>query len=388
MSAHITGWGHTPFGKHAGRDAESLLVEATQQALAHAQVAAEDVDAVVLSWFNEGFADQGSGSSLVMQADPGLRFKPAVRVENACASGTAAVHLGATLLAAGEARRVLVVGVEKMTDRSGKDIGRILQRASYVREEGDIEGGFAGLFGVIAQRYFDRHGSQLDALARIAAKNHANGVHNPLAQLRRDLGYAFCREASENNPPVAGPLKRTDCSLVSDGAAALVLQTGADARNAPQAVEVVARAQVNDYLPMARRDVLAMEAASRAWQQALGQAGASLDDLSLVETHDCFTIAELLEYEAMGLTPPGQGARALDEGWTLPGGRLPVNLSGGLKSKGHPIGATGVSMHVMAAMQLTGQAGAMQHPNASQAGVFNMGGAAVSNYVSILRATR
>jgi acetyl-CoA C-acetyltransferase len=142
--------------------------------------------------------------------------------------------------------------------------------------------------------------------------------------------------------------------------------------------------QVNDLMPLSQRDITRMEAAELAWSRALESAGLSLPDLSLVETHDCFTIAELMAYEAMGLAPPGQGARAALEGWTERDGRLPVNRSGGLKAKGHPVGATGVSMHVMAAMQLAGEAGALQLPRADTAAVFNMGGAAVANYVTIL----
>jgi acetyl-CoA C-acetyltransferase len=142
--------------------------------------------------------------------------------------------------------------------------------------------------------------------------------------------------------------------------------------------------QVNDFLPISKRDITRFEGAAEAWQRALSAADVKLQDLSFVESHDCFTIAELLEYEAMGLTPAGQGARAVLEGWTAKDGRLPVNPSGGLKAKGHPIGATGVSMHAITAMQLTGQAGTMQLPKTELGAVFNMGGAAVANYVSIL----
>jgi acetyl-CoA C-acetyltransferase len=141
---------------------------------------------------------------------------------------------------------------------------------------------------------------------------------------------------------------------------------------------------VQDFLPMSRRDILKFDGCAQAWRQALAQAGITLDDLSFVETHDCFTIAELIEYEAMGLTQEGQGARAILEGWTQKGGKLPVNPSGGLKAKGHPIGATGVSMHALAAMQLTATAGDMQVRDARLGATFNMGGTAVANYVSVL----
>jgi acetyl-CoA C-acetyltransferase len=218
----------------------------------------------------------------------------------------------------------------------------------------------------------------------IAAKNHKNGVENPYAQMRKDLGFEFCRTESEKNPFVAGPLKRTDCSLVSDGAAALVLMDSSDALAMRRAVAFRANEHVQDFLPMSKRDILAFEGCEQAWRHALKKAGVTLDDLSFVETHDCFTIAELIEYEAMGLAKPGEGAKLALEGYTAKDGKLPVNPSGGLKAKGHPIGATGVSMHVLTSMQLTGEAGGIQVPGAKLGGIFNMGGAAVANYVSIL----
>jgi acetyl-CoA C-acetyltransferase len=223
-------------------------------------------------------------------------------------------------------------------------------------------------------------------LATIAAKNHKNGVDNPFAHLQRDLGFDFCRNVSDKNPIVAGPLKRSDCSLVSDGAAAVVISLDRSASATVPAVKWLSRTQVNEWLPMSRRDPTRFEGAAMAWQKGLASAGIGLDDVSFVETHDCFTIAEMLEYEAMGLAPQGEGGRVALEGITAADGKLPVNRSGGLKSKGHPIGATGVSMHVMAAMQLTGTGGAMQLPNAKRGAVFNMGGTAVANYLSILQA--
>ena len=388
MTGCIVGWHHLPFGKLDDRDVESLIVEAAAGALADAGVAAADIDELFLGHFNGGFVAQDFTSSLMLAADPGLRFKPATRIENACATGSAAIHAGLRAIAAGSARLVLVVGVEKMTGLGAPAIAATLLRCAYVKEEADIRGGFAGVFGQIAQAYFQRHGDQSDALAAIAAKNHKNGCANPYAQLRKDLGFAFCREASDRNPVVAGPLKRTDCALVSDGAAALVLADVETALAMSKAVVFRGQTQINDYLPMRRRDILAFEGCARAWAEALAAAGVTLADLDLVESHDCFTIAELLEYEAMGLAPPGQGARAVLEGWTEKDGRLPVNPSGGLKAKGHPIGATGVSMHVLTAMQVRGDAGAMQVEGAGLGGIYNMGGACVASYVSILEALR
>jgi acetyl-CoA C-acetyltransferase len=388
MTACIVGWAHSRFGKLEGEDLEALIGRVATAAIEDAGMAPGDIDEIFIGNFNGGFVRQEFPSSLVLQIDPALRYTPATRVENACATGSAAIHQGLNAIAAKRARNVLVVGVEKMTEVTGPAVGDILIKCSYVKEEGEIEGGFAGVFGRIAQTYFQRYGDQSDALARIAAKNHKNGAVNPLAQMQKDLGYDFCRTVSEKNPLVAGPLRRTDCSLVSDGAAAVVLTDVETALTRDKAVVFRAAEHVNDYLPMSKRDITAFEGPEIAFKRALTNAKVDLDDLSFAEVHDCFTIAELLIYEAIGLTPKGEGARAIMEGWTEKDGKLPINPSGGLKAKGHPIGATGVSMHVLAAMQLTGTAGGMQVKDAKLAGVFNMGGAAVANYASVLERLR
>jgi acetyl-CoA C-acetyltransferase len=384
MGVCIVGWAHTRFGKHDELDLEGLIDAVSHQAIEHAGIPASDIDATWLGNLNGGFVPDNFCSSFVLNADPALRWKPATRVENACASGSAAVYSACDAIEAGRARIALVVGAEKMTAVSGQEVTRVLANASYVKEEAGAGMTFPGIFAQIARQYFARYGDQSEALARIAAKNHRNGVANPWAQVRKDLGFEFCNTVSEKNPLIAAPLRKTDCSLVSDGAAALVLAEEKTSAALTRAVRFRSRVQVNDILPMSRRDASAFEGPRRAWAAALKAAGCGIYDLSLAEVHDCFTIAELLSYEAMGLAERGTGARLLENGSVYPGGRLPVNVSGGLKAKGHPIGATGVSMHALAAMQLTGQAGEMQVPKARLAGVFNMGGAAVANYVSIL----
>jgi acetyl-CoA C-acetyltransferase len=387
--ACIVGWAHTPFGRLEDPDIESLIGRVANAAIADAGIAPHDVEGTFLSLFNNGFSNQDFPASLVLQSVPELRYTPITRYENACASGSAAIHGARDFLLAGRGKFAMVIGVEKMTATPGKEVGDILLKASYQKEESDIPAGFAGVFGKIAETYFQRYGDQSDALAAIAAKNHKNGVDNPWAQMRKDLGYDFCRYPSDKNPYVAPPLKRTDCSLVSDGAAALIMCDEETAKAMGKAVRFRAAVQVNDFLPISKRDITQFEGAAIAWKKALEAADLKLSDLSFAESHDCFTIAELLEYEAMGLTAPGQGARAVLEGWTQKDGRLPINASGGLKAKGHPIGATGVSMHAIVAMQLTGQAPeGMQLPKADIGAVFNMGGAAVANYVSILEPLR
>jgi len=384
----MVGWAHTPFGRLDDEDTESLIVRVVREAVADADIGFEDIDEIVLGQYNGGFDPQGFPSSLALQADPALRFTRTTRVENACATGTAAIYQGLRSLEAKQARFVLAIGVEKMTAAERARVPKILLSGSYVKEEADIEGGFAGIFAQVARAYFQRFGEQSDAMARIAAKNHKNGSVNPYAHVRKDLGFEFCRTVSDKNPMVCDPLRRTDCSMVSDGAAAVVLTDTATALGRKKAVIFRAAQQVNDFLPMSRRDVVLYEGPERAFQKAYDEAGVSVNDLDFAEVHDCFTIAELMIYEAMGLTPKGEGARAIDEGWTEKNGRLPVNPSGGLKAKGHPIGATGVSMHVVAAEQLMGSADAMQISGAELGAVFNMGGAGVANCTSLLERLR
>ncbi|MDY0273802.1 MAG: acetyl-CoA acetyltransferase [Advenella sp.] len=384
MTVSIVGWSHLPFGRLDNLGLENLIVSAATQALNHAGIGGDQVDGIWLGNLNGGFSPEIFASSLALEADSGLRWKPANRLENACASGSAAIYAACDAIESGRTRVALVIGAEKMTGVSGSDITRILGNCAHPSDVSQIAGGFPGIFGQMAQQYFAAWGEHSATLARIAAKNHANGVTNPWAQMRRDLGFEFCNTVSEKNPLIAAPLRKTDCSLVSDGAAALVLASDEAIRDFPRAVNIRARAQVNDLLPLSGRQAVTFEGPRRAWSSALENAGCSINDLSFAEVHDCFTIAELLSYEAMNLAPVGQGHMLLEEGVVMRDGRLPVNVSGGLKAKGHPIGATGVSMHVISAMQLCQEAGEMQLPDPVLAGVFNMGGAAVANYVSIL----
>ena len=382
--AQIVGWAHSPFGKSALENTEQLMASVVAPAIDHAGVDVSDIDGIFVGVMNNGFSKQDFQGALVAMGDERLAYTPAVRFENACSTGSAALFSAMDFIEAGRGRIALVVGAEKMTALPTAEVGEILLSACYRAEEANIPGGFAGQFGRIAQAYFQRYGDRSEELAMIAAKNHANGAVNPYAHMRKDFGFDFCNTVSDKNPYVAGPLRRTDCSLISDGAAAIILADEETAATLNRAIGFRGRKHVNDIMALSRRDPLAFEGARRAWAGSLELAGATLDDLSFVETHDCFTIAELIEYEAMGLAKPGEGYRVVQDGTALKTGRLPINPSGGLKSKGHPVGATGVSMHVMAAMQLMGEAGDMQIPNASLAGVFNMGGTAVANYVSIM----
>ncbi|WP_295045301.1 acetyl-CoA acetyltransferase [uncultured Paracoccus sp.] len=384
----IVGWAHSRFGKAEAPDTMALMAEVALPALDHAGITPDAVDGIFAGVYNNGFQRQDFQGALVAMGSPDLAGVPFMRTENACATGSAALYAAADFIASGRGKVALVIGAEKMTAIPIADVGGVLLSASYVAEEGDTPGGFAGVFGRITDAYFQRHGDRSEELAMIAAKNHANGARNPFAHMQKAFDLAFCNTPSDKNPLVAGPLRRTDCSLVSDGAAAIVLAAPEVAEGLTRAIRFRARQQAGDMLALSRRDPTEFQGAHRVWRQALDQAGLAITDLSLVETHDCFTTAEMIEYEAMGLAPRGQGWRVIREGTTRIDGALPVNPSGGLKSRGHPIGATGVSQHVMAAMQLMNDAGGMQVPGATLAGVFNMGGTAVANYCSILERAR
>ena len=388
MTACITGWSHSKFGVNVEQTSENMIADVVEKAIEHAEISAKEIDAIFVGTFNNGFQKQDFHGALPAVSQSDLRHVPAMRVENACATGSAAIHTAMNAIEAKKAKTTLVVGVEKMTDVSSEKVGDILLGASYRPEEGSTKGGFTGVFASIAKSYFQKYGDKSDILAKIAAKNHENGCSNPLAHMQKNLGFEFCNSISEKNPYVAEPLRRTDCSMVSDGAAALIIQDIDLALSAKRAIAFRARRHVNDILPLSKREKTEFEGARQAWHHALSDAKITLDDLSFVETHDCFTIAELIEYEAMGLTKIGEGYKAIEEGWVQKTGKLPINPSGGLKSKGHPVGATGVSQHVMSAMQLTGEAGDMQINKANLAGIFNMGGASVANYVSILERLR
>jgi acetyl-CoA C-acetyltransferase len=381
---NIIGWGHNKFGRNDTQTTEDMISEVVSEAISHAQVDPKEIDNIVVGTFNNGFQKQDFHGALPAINCEVLKHVPSLRVENACATGSAAIHTALNSIEAKRSKLNLVVGVEKMTDRSTKEAGDILLGASYRKEEDKIDGGFAGVFAQITDTYFQRYGDQTKYLSKIAAKNHKNGALNPYAHMQVDLGFDFCNKVSEKNPLIAPPLKRSDCSMISDGAAALIIADDELALEAERSISFKARVQMNDLMPMSKRDKTEFRGAALSWKKALSDAQINLMDLSFVETHDCFTIAELIEYEAMGLTQRGEGYKVLEEGTVYKDGKLPINPSGGLKAKGHPVGATGVSQHVMACMQLVGEAKDMQIKDASLGGIFNMGGSAVANYVSIL----
>ncbi|WP_157218392.1 thiolase domain-containing protein [Flavisphingomonas formosensis] len=387
MDAFIVGWGHTRFGKFDGLDLEALIKDAASAALVDAGIAGEDVDAVWLGNFNSGLVPDGFCSSMILHADPGLRFKPAIRCENACASGSAALYSALDAVNSGRCRVALVVGAEKMTGLDTAGVTKALGGASYQAEESGTS--FPQIFARFAEAYAQNFEDPTEAMARISVKNHANAMRNPLAHLRRPVDLDFCLAVSDKNPVIAPPLKLSDCSLISDGAAAVVVAHRSRLPDFRRAVGFRAAELVSDLLPLSAKRPERFEGPAVAIARAYAAAGATVDDIGAAEVHDCFTIAELLSVEALGLAKPGQGSAVVREGQTERDGRLPINLSGGLKAKGHPVGATGVSMHVMIARQLLGEADEMQLASPPELGLcLNLGGGAVTSAVSILEAVK
>jgi acetyl-CoA C-acetyltransferase len=383
MRACIVGMGHTRFGKQDDLGIEDLIAAAAREAIADAEIDPAEIDAVWLGQYNGGLVPDGFCSSMILHVDPALRFKPAVRVENACATGSSAIQAAIDAVNSGRCRVALVVGAEKMTGLDTAGITTVLAGASYQREEQGLS--FPQIFARFATAYGEEFGDPTEAMARIAVKNHANAMRNPLAQMHRPVDLEHCLTVSDRNPMIASPLKLSDCSLISDGAAAVVIADRALLGDFRRAVGFRAAVTVSDYLPLSAKRLTDFEGPTRAIAQAYAQAGVGVDDIDLAEVHDCFTIAELLSVEALGLARRGEGGAVIREGQTERDGRLPVNLSGGLKAKGHPIGATGVSMHVTIARQLLGEAGEMQLPKAPSIGLcFNMGGGAVTSAISVL----
>lgn len=384
MKVCIVGSGHSQFGALHKHTLEDMIVVVVRQALLDAKLEAKDIDAVFLGNFNAGMSNEAFAATLIHQADDGFRFIPAVRCENACASGSAAISAAIHALLSRSAQRVLVVGAEKMTHNSTAAVTQALSLAGYQGSDERLLS-FPQVFANYAKAYETRYSSPYQAMAKIAAKNHNNAVYNPLAHLHRAMTVEQCNTVSDKNPLIAPPLRLTDCSLISDGAAAVVLTTTQVAKDFARPVSFRAFSQVSDFLPMAKRDLIRFEGVKRSIHQAYQQAKVSINDINFAEVHDCFTIAELLMYEALGLCDDGCGEQVLDAGIVSGDGKLPVNLSGGLKAKGHPVGATGVSMHALAYRQLTDRAIGLSAPHPDLGIVVNMGGAGVTTYTSILQ---
>ncbi len=380
----IVGVGITPFGARA----ESLVALgaiACRDALADAGLAPERVEAFFLGNFAaQAFVGQNHVAPMVAHA-AGLGAIPCTRLEGACASGGLAMRQGVLAVASGQVDFALVAGVEKMTATQTDETASILAAAGDVAVEASVGSTFPALFGLIARRHMYEYGTTREEIAHVAVKNHAHGKLNPNAHMRKDVTLPQVLDAK----PVAEPLGLFDCSLISDGAAAVVLcPTEAAFAHHEKPVRVCASAQASDSPALSdKSDITSFHATRKAGEEAFSQAGLGREEVDLAEVHDCFTMAEIIALEDLGLFAKGDGGRGAREGTTRLGGALPVNTSGGLKSKGHPVGATGVAQIHELTLQLRGEAGARQVPGAEVGLAHNLGGSGATCAVHILAAT-
>lgn len=377
----VIGVGMTGFGELWGRSIRDIFVEAALAAIDDAGV--DHIDSLYVGAMSPGLFVGQEHLGAVMADHLGMTPVPATRVESACASGGAAFRQAFLEVASGASDIVLAGGVEKMTD--GADVTEAL--ATAADQEYEVYHGitFPGLYAMIAQAHMERYGTTREQLAAVAVKNHRNGARNPHAQFRTPV----TAEQVMTSTMVADPLRLLDCSPVSDGAAAVIVASAeVAARLKKPLVRVRASAQASDTIALhSRKDITTLGAVVAAAAKAYATAGIKPADLHLVEVHDCFTIAEIVVSEDLGLFDKGKGGEAALKGLTaLEGGRVPINTSGGLKSKGHPVGATGIAQIIEIYEQLTGRAGERQVKNARVGMAQNMGGSGASCVIHILEA--
>jgi acetyl-CoA C-acetyltransferase len=378
----VIGAGKTPFGIFADRDLRSLAVEAGEKCFHNCHVAPGQIESFYLGNFaGPAFAGQNHLAPYISTA-LGIRDVPATRIEAACASSGSAFFHAWTEVAAGVYDMVMVVGVEKMTSRPTGQVNEILAEAGDCSGEMRAGNTFASLFAMIARRHMYEFGTTREHLSSVAVKNHANGALNPDAQMRKPITL----EQAMKGKPIADPLNLYDCSLISDGAAAVILaplERAWEFTNKP--VRVLGIAQASDFVALDQKDdITTFPAVRRAAEKAYHMAGVTPRDIQFAELHDCFTIAEIIATEDLGFTRRGEGGPYAFEGRTALRGERPVNTSGGLKSKGHPVGATGVAQVCDLVLQIRCQAGDRQIQRHSLGLAENLGGSGASCVVSIL----
>ncbi len=375
----IIGVGMTKWGELWEKSLRQIFVETALLALDDAGV--DRFDSLIVGSMSSGlFVGQEHIASLL--ADYlGQTPVPAVRVESACASGGLALRLGFIEVASGMADVVLVGGVEKMTDVTGNEATYALGTAADQEYECFHGITFPGLYALIARAHMEKYGTTREQLAMVAVKNHDNGSKNPLAQ----FPFKITVDSVLNSVLVADPLRVLDCSPITDGAAALVLCPVEMAKKLKKPiVRIIGSGQATDTIALSsRKDITWLESTFQAAKKAYAMAGKKPEEIDLAEVHDCFTIAEICVIEALGFVERGKGGKAVEEGLTALGGKIPVNPSGGLKAKGHPVGATGVAQAVEVVKQLREEAGARQVKGAKVGLTQNMGGSGGSSVVHI-----
>ena len=378
----VIGVGMTKWGELWEKSLRTIFTETALLALEDAGV--DNIDSMVVGCMSSGlFVGQEHLGSLLSDY-LGKNPAPAARVESACSSGGLALRQGFIEVASGLSDVVLVGGVEKMTDVTGCEATYALGTAADQEYEGYHGLTFPALYAMMAVAHMHKYGTTREQLAQVAVKNHLNGSKNPLAQ----FPFKVSVEAVLSSVLVSDPLRILDCSPITDGAAALILCSLEKARKLKKPfVRIVGSGQASDTIALSsRKDFCWIESTQIAAQKALSMAGRKVEDIQLFEVHDCFTIAEIMITEALGLVKKGQGGKAVEDGLTAIGGKFPVNPSGGLKAKGHPVGATGVAQAIEVVKQLRGEAGERQVKGAKHGLTQNMGGTGGSSIVHVFEA--
>jgi acetyl-CoA C-acetyltransferase len=383
-SVSVIGIGETKMGRFPERSLRDLILEAGEKAIVDAGIGREDVEALFMSNFNAQFlSGQGHIGPLASEV-LGLGGIPALRVEGACASGSLAFRQALIAVASGMYDVVLVGGVEKMTHQSTETVTSGIASASDIELEAGLGATFPSIFAMIANRYFHEYGNVRDEMAMCAVQNHENALLNPDAQLHKRITV----EQVKNGLPIASPFTIFDCSLVSDGAAFVVLAATdvAKAISPRPVVEVIGCGQSGDTLSLAsKRSLTTFDVTVNAAKQAYAMAGIKPSDIDFAEVHDCFTITQIINIEDLGFFEKGKGALAVSEGKTAAKGKIPINISGGLKAKGHPIGATGLCQIYEVVTQLRGDGGARQLEKAGIGLTHNIGGAAATCVINVFQ---
>ena len=380
----IVSAGLSKFGRLDGMYCREIFAEAAKEAYDGVPNIdpVKDIEALFVGHMGEAYEHQGhTGPTLADWA--GLLRKPAIRLESACASSGTALRTGILAILSGLHKVVIVGGVEKMTHRTTAEVTEFLAMASDLPFEQWHGITFPGLYALMATAHMHKYGTTEEQMAKVAVKNHHNGNLNPKAHMQKEITV----EKAMASKPVAWPLKLYDCSLITDGASCLILTHPDIAKKFTDSpVHIVGSGQASDTIGLyARKELTSLKAARIAGQKAYKMAGLDPKDLDVAEVHDCFTIAEIIAYEDLGLCSSGKGGNLIEEGMTELGGKIPINPSGGLKSKGHPVGATGTAQAYEIYMQLTGQAGWRQVDGAEVGLSHNVGGSGATANVHIYR---
>jgi len=382
----VIGVGITKFGELWDKSFRQLIAEAGSKAILDAGISGKEINALYVGSMSAGrFIGQTHVAALVADcAGFSHTHIPSIRVESADASGALAIRQGYFSVSSGMNDIVVVGGVEKMTDVVGSEATGILATTLDQEWEAFFGATFPSLYAMIATRHMHEYGTTREQLAQVAVKNHANGALNPYAQFKREVALESIIKA----PMVARPLGMLDCSPVSDGAVAVILCAAEKAKKyTDKPVKIIGSGQASDTLSLhGRRDICTFDSTVYAAKKAYKQAELTPKDIDVAEVHDCFTIAEILAVEDLGFVKKGEGGKAVEDKVTTLDGETPVNTSGGLKAKGHPVGATGVSQVAEVVMQLRGEADKRQVENARYGLAHSIGGSGSSCIVNILEA--